>query len=65
MSHAGISKTGSPRHQIFISNTDEISNLMGIRLGIDYVSWKNFHKWNPPRSNPLVGHTIEFLIPWV
>ena len=44
MSHGGILKNGSPRHQIFISDTDKIFNPMGIRLGIDYVPWKNFHK---------------------
>ena len=44
---------------------NEISNPMGIALGIDYVTWRKILKWIPRTSNLHVGHKIKFPILWV
>ena len=36
------------------------SNLIGIGLGIDYVTWRKILKWIPPTSNLHVGHKTKF-----
>ena len=42
----------------------EISNPMGIELGINYVTWRHDQKWIPPTSNLHVGHKIIVPIIW-
>ena len=41
------------------------SNPMGIGLGIDYVTWWEILKWDPPTSNLNVRHKIKIPILWV
>ena len=50
-----------PPHQTFMCDTKKISNCMGIRLGIDYITWRNIHKWILPTSNLHVRHRKFFL----
>ena len=38
---------------------------MGIGLAIDYVTWLQILKWNPPTSKLHLGHKIEIPILWV
>ena len=58
MSLGGMSNHGSPPHQICILDTQKNFNPMGIKLGIHYVTWRNFHKWIPATSNLHLGYKI-------
>ena len=40
-------------------------NPMGIRLRIDYATWRNIQKWIPSTSNLHLGHKVQFSILWV
>ena len=67
MSLGRISKTGSFPVHFSCETRQKNSNLMGIRLGIDYVIWNDCQKWIPPRSNPYAGQCdtegVEEMIP--
>ena len=62
MSHAGISKTGWPPHQIFMwcMKKSKLPTFMGIGLGVDYVTWRNIQKCILATSNFLLGRKLNF-----
>ena len=51
----------SPSHIKSSSRTPyEISNAMGLRLGIYYFTLRHMEKWIPPTSILCVGHKLTF-----
>ena len=52
----GNPKMVSPHIKASCGTQTKNPNPMGIRLGIDYVTWWEILRWTPPTSKPRVGH---------
>ena len=58
-------KMDPPPIQNFMWAQNKKSNLTGIGLGIDYVTWWEILKWILPTSKLHVGHKIKSPVLWV